>query len=159
MSYRSERIAAILEDHGADCFDALVADYAAMGYSEYATARRLLGIDVRTMRSWLTNPVQFQRHGRRWADPEHNASQVLEARKRNGTLRFIEHNGERLHLSEWERRTGIKAGTIARRIDAYGWPVERALTVIASDRGGKRRNQARPGPHQALNFRRPENMC
>lgn len=159
MSYRSERIKAILADHGADCFDTLVAEYAAMGYSEYATARRLLGIDVRTMRSWLSMPVRFQPRGRAWADPEHNAAQVLESRKRNGTLRLIEHNGERLHLSEWERRTGIKATTIARRIDAYGWSVDRALTVTDSTRGGKRHKQARPGPHQALNFRRPENMC
>lgn len=56
------RMRAILSSHGSDCFDSLVAEYAAMGYSEYATARRLLGIDVRTMRSWLSEPVQFTPH-------------------------------------------------------------------------------------------------
>lgn len=159
MSYRSERIASILTDHGANCFDSLVAEYATMGYSEYATARRLLGIDVRTMRSWLAEPVQFTPHASAWRDPLHNAASVLKARKANGTLRFIEHDGQRRHLNEWARLTGIKATTIARRIDVYGWPIDKALTVKMGNRAAHNPHRHKPTKAQELNFRRPENMC
>ena len=147
---------AILTDHGAKCFDSLVAEYAAMGYSEYATARRLLGIDVRTMRSWLAEPVQFTPHAGAWRDPLHNAASVLKARKANGTLRFIEHDGQRRHLSEWARLTGIKATTIARRIDVYGWPIDRALTVKMGSRAAHNPHRPKPTKAQGLDFRRPE---
>ena len=154
-----KRMRAILRSHGSDCFDSLVAEYAAMGYSEYATARRLLGIDVRTMRSWLSEPVQFAPHAGAWCDPLHNAASVLKARKANGTLRFIEHDGQRRHLSEWARLTGIKATTIARRIDVYGWPIDRALTVKRGSTAAHNPHRPKPAAAQELNFRRPENMC
>lgn len=150
---------AILLDHGADCFDTLVAEYAAMVCSEYATARRLLGIDVRTMRSWLAEPVQLTPRASAWRDPLHNAASVLKARKANGTLRFIEHDGQRRHLNEWSRLTGIKSTTIARRIDVYGWPISKALTVKMGSRAAHNPHRPKPTKAQELNFRRPENMC
>jgi len=60
---RIEKLAAIVKDHEADCFDSLVAEYAEMGFSRYAIARRLLGIDVRTMINNLSRPVVFQKAG------------------------------------------------------------------------------------------------
>lgn len=39
---------------------------------------------------------------------------------------WIEHNGERLCLAEWEARTGLDHRTIRRRM-ALGWPVEDVL--------------------------------
>lgn len=154
-----KRMRSILRNHDETCFHRLVSEYAAMGYSEYATARRLLGIDVRTMRSWLAEPVQFTPHAGAWRDPLHNAASVLKARKANGTLRFIEHDGQRRHLSEWARLTGIKATTIARRIDVYGWPIGKALTVKMGSRAAHNPHRPKPTAAQELNFRRPENMC
>lgn len=148
---------AILRSHDETCFHRLVSEYAAMGYSEYATARRLLGIDVRTMRSWLAEPVQFTPHAGAWRDPLHKAASVLKARKANGTLRFIEHEGQRRHLNEWARLTGIKATTIARRIDVYGWPIDKALTVKKGSRAAHNPHRPKPTKAQRLDFARPEN--
>lgn len=58
----------------------------------------------------------------RWATKQEQNSNT----RRN---RFIEHSGKRLTLSEWSRITGIPRITIGRRIDYFGWSVERALTV------------------------------
>ena len=41
--------------------------------------------------------------------------------------RIIECFGERLTLSQWAERTGIKSSTIRERLDRCGWPIERAL--------------------------------
>ena len=41
--------------------------------------------------------------------------------------RYIEHDGEKLTLADWGRRTGIAPATIAQRIKK-GWSVDRALT-------------------------------
>lgn len=125
------KIQAILEDQEADDFDELVKEYAAMGYSEFATARRLLGIDVRTMRNHLSEPVEFKRFASGWQDYEHTAAKTVESRKKSGKLRLITHDGQTHHLNEWARRTGIACTTIAHRLDRYGWDVERALTVVA----------------------------
>ena len=42
--------------------------------------------------------------------------------------RFIEFNGERKTMSQWERDLGFSPGVIEARISRYGWSVERALT-------------------------------
>lgn len=44
------------------------------------------------------------------------------------TNRIIEHDGERLTLMQWSRRTGLSKHTISRRI-RLGWSVEKTLTT------------------------------
>jgi|TARA_Y100000296_G_scaffold20276_1_gene24078 hypothetical protein len=39
------------------------------------------------------------------------------------------HKGQRLTLSEWARKTGIKRSTLAQRVYVYQWPIRRALTT------------------------------
>ena len=57
----------------------------------------------------------------KWAD------RIEQARGRRG--RYLTFKGETLWLSEWARRAGIKRETLQRRLDAYGWSVEKALTT------------------------------
>lgn len=45
------------------------------------------------------------------------------------TNRYLTHNGETLTLSAWAERLGMSPEGVARRIDVYGWPIERAVTV------------------------------
>jgi hypothetical protein len=42
--------------------------------------------------------------------------------------RVIEHNGERLPMSGWAERLGIRAATLSYRLN-NGWSVEQALTT------------------------------
>jgi hypothetical protein len=44
---------------------------------------------------------------------------------------YFEQNGERLTISQWAARTGIKVATIRRRISA-GWPAEKVLNPIGA---------------------------
>lgn len=46
---------------------------------------------------------------------------------------FIEFNGERLTLAQWEERTGIRQETIRRRLKV-GWSIEDALTKNKGER-------------------------
>ena len=46
--------------------------------------------------------------------------------KRNNHL--LEYNGKVHTIAEWSEITGIKRGTIERRINKYGWSVEKSLT-------------------------------
>lgn len=46
--------------------------------------------------------------------------------KRNNHL--LEHNGEIHTITEWSEITGIKKTTIERRINKYGWSIEKSLT-------------------------------
>lgn len=50
-------------------------------------------------------------------------------KKPRSDARFIELNGEKLHLAEWSKRTGIKRETISVRISQLGWSIEKALTT------------------------------
>ena len=71
----------------------------------------------------------------RWATPKQQGRN-----KRNN--RVIEHNGESLTLAEWAERTGTGPDTIARRIDALGWPIADAITTPArGSRGDYGREQ------------------
>lgn len=151
----NQKITAILIEHEADNFTDLVQEYADMGYSEFATARRLLGIDVRTMRAYLNSHVEFKRYSSKWQDYAETAAAVLDARKRNGTLRMITHDGQTMHLKEWSRRTGIPPTTITRRIDVYGWSIDRALTVGDARQGANRPHKPRGLP--GIDFRNPTN--
>ena len=51
----------------------------------------------------------------------------LEQAKNKSNNRFIEHNGERHHLAEWSRITGISSPTLRLRLE-HGWNVSDALT-------------------------------
>ena len=55
-------------------------------------------------------------------------STVVEQGTNQRTNRFIEHEGERLTLMQWSRRTGLSKHTISRRI-IKGWSVEKTLTT------------------------------
>lgn len=43
--------------------------------------------------------------------------------------RILTNNGIAKTVAEWSEETGIKSNTIRRRIDAYGWDVNKALTT------------------------------
>ena len=51
--------------------------------------------------------------------------------------RWIEHDGQRLCLSDWAAETGLKLTTLKYRLDK-GWSVERALTTPADQRKASR---------------------
>lgn len=44
-------------------------------------------------------------------------------------VRLLELNGVKKSVSEWARYLGIKRSALNARLNDYGWPVERALTV------------------------------
>jgi len=46
-----------------------------------------------------------------------------------GRPSMIEFRGERHHMSEWARRIGLKPDALWKRINVYGWPLEKALTT------------------------------
>ena len=43
-------------------------------------------------------------------------------------IRLLTFNGETHSLAEWARRIGVKAHTLTMRLNAYGWPIEKALS-------------------------------
>lgn len=53
---------------------------------------------------------------------------VAEQNKNRSVSRFVEHQGVTRTVQEWSTLTGIKYTTILRRIDNWGWGVEKALT-------------------------------
>jgi hypothetical protein len=55
------------------------------------------------------------------------ATAAEQAVNRSNT-RWIEANGERLHVAEWARRLGTSPQNIFTRINRYGWTEERAVT-------------------------------
>lgn len=146
--YRSERATEVNSTHGlsktrlygiwasmiARCYKPYID-----GYENYG------GRGITVCDEWLNNPEAFIEwalsHGYRdnlsidridcngnyepdncrWADWYEQG-----ANKRNN--RHITYNGETHIISEWARKTGIKASTINCRITVLGWSVEDALT-------------------------------
>jgi hypothetical protein len=51
--------------------------------------------------------------------------------------RLLSYNGQVLSIADWSRQTGIPASTILRRISAFNWPVERALTTDQREYHGR----------------------
>ncbi|MFN3312812.1 MAG: hypothetical protein ACK46Q_05025 [Hyphomonas sp.] len=54
--------------------------------------------------------------------------QTRRKRAPSATALRYEHNGESLTLAEWSERTGVKKGTLYKRIVLSGWSVGEALT-------------------------------
>jgi hypothetical protein len=67
----------------------------------------------------------------RWATRKEQANN----RKNNKIIRF---NGVDKSLAEWEKHTGLLAGTIWNRLDR-GWSIEDALTLAPFSRGTRYR--------------------
>lgn len=69
----------------------------------------------------INNDLGYYPENCRWA------SRVEQNRNRRNNV-IVEFNGERRVLSEWVQITGIKYGTLYKRIVLSKWPVERAFT-------------------------------
>lgn len=82
----------------------------------------------------IDNDKGYEPGNCRWADDK------TQMGNRTVSTRLT-YNGVTLHLSEWARRLGIQQGTLSRRLNVYGWSVERALSTDPSayfKRGSKR---------------------
>lgn len=53
----------------------------------------------------------------------------LEQSRNKSNSRFLTHDGETRHISEWSEITGIPRRLIQNRVDKFGWTVSDALTV------------------------------
>lgn len=69
------------------------------------------------------------------------ATRHVQARNKRSS-RFLEHNGERMVIVDWERRQGFLIGTISKRL-IHGWTVEEAITTPV---GSVRRKRGVPSP-------------
>ena len=64
----------------------------------------------------------------RWAS-------IRQQQRNKRSNNMVTHNGERLCLTEWSERTGIRKDTLRLRIFKYGWSINSALTIST---GGRR---------------------
>lgn len=64
-------------------------------------------------------------------------------------VHWLEHEGERLPISEWARRLGIRPGSILWRM-RNGWPLSRALTERRGVRGPQQLPDSGGRPGEAL---------
>lgn len=69
----------------------------------------------------------------------YNASRTPRTKVYRRNMRMLTCNGETHCIKEWARITGIRPDTISKRINKYGWDVDRALGV---DIDGHNRGEA-----------------
>ena len=70
----------------------------------------------------IDNNGHYCKENCRWATYKEQA-------RNTRSNRILEFRGEKLCLSEWEEKTGIKRATIAMRL-RLGWPIDKALTTV-----------------------------
>lgn len=69
----------------------------------------------------IDNTKGYSKENCRWVTIKEQANN-----KKNVTL--YEHNGEKLCSRDWDKKLGLKSGTVNMRIKKYGWAIERAVT-------------------------------
>jgi hypothetical protein len=80
----------------------------------------------------------------RWADLE------TQNNNKNDT-HWVEFRGEKLSVAQWERKLGMPPNTLSKRLNTYGWPIERALTTPVRKCKKRKRRKEQTQQTNAIN--------